>query len=125
MGEIQQLKPSANPDRGEVEVSLANKTMIMRATFDALARIEAQTGMGIVELAKRYMEGTFGLTESVVIITEGLRAGSERGGANRAAVGEWVMKEGLANFVTPIANFLQVGLGGPGEADPSMTTDEN
>ena len=111
-----------NEHRAEVEITFSGKQMIMRPTFDAIARIEAGTGKGILELAKRYDRGDVSITDTAIILTEGLRAGSEAGGANYQAVGKQLVREGLPKFIAPVGRFLLLCLGGPAE-DENPTTE--
>lgn len=104
---------SANARKGEVEVEFDGKTMTMRATFDCMTRIEQQTGERLVPLLTRFTQGDLGYRDAAIIITEGLRAGSEAGGANLKAVGEEIFSKGIAAFTEPCVRLLHLGVGGP------------
>lgn len=104
---------SANVRKGEVELEFAGKTMVMRITFDASTRIEQQTGENIVPLLARLIQGNIGYKDCAIIITEGLRAGSEGGGANLKAVGETIFEAGIGEFTAPCIKLLHLGIGGP------------
>jgi hypothetical protein len=104
---------SANARRGEVEIEFAGKTMTMRATFDCITRIEQQTGENIVPLLARIIRSDIGYKDAAIIISEGLRAGSEEGGVTLKAVGEEIFERGISEFVEPCVRLLHLGVGGP------------
>jgi hypothetical protein len=104
---------SANPHKGEVEIEFAGKTMTMRITLDCSLRIEEQTGERIVPLLARICRTDVGYKDVAIIITEGLRAGSEEGGATLKAVGEEIFERGISEFVEPCVRLLHLGVGGP------------
>ena len=105
---------AANSHRAEVEFKIGGKAETMRGTFDCFARIEAATGHGSIVLARRLAAGEIGYTEAAIILTEGLRAGSVPD-AKLDKVGGHLFEGGLANFMSPIADFLTAGLGGASE----------
>jgi hypothetical protein len=103
---------SANVRKGEVEVDFAGKTMIMRATFDCITRIEQQTGENIVPLLARFARSDIGYKDAAIVIAEGLRAGSEGDAVNTKAVGEEIFDKGIAAYTEPMIRLLHLGVGG-------------
>jgi len=104
-----------NKVRGEVEVILDGKTYTMVPSFQAMCEIEAVTGLGIVALARRYQSLNFGISDAAAIVTAAIKAGGED--AEVQKVGAMIAKSGLENFATPIAEFLQMALGGPSKGE--------
>ena len=94
----------ANPHRGEVEITLAGKTYVMRATFGAVVEIETKTGTGLVDLAERTYSGKPRLTDLTAVVWAGLRAAGEP--ATYEKVGEMVMDEGIQAAIGPVLEFL-------------------
>jgi hypothetical protein len=63
----------ANSARGEVTVNLAGTAHIMRPTFDAIAKIEAMTGLGLVGVARRLLNpNDASLRDVAFVIAAGL-----------------------------------------------------
>ena len=106
-----------NPHRGEVQVTLGGRAMTMRPTMQALAAIENIIGIGVPEMIDRFKAGTWRLQWVPVIITHGLKAGSEPS-ANVAAVGEMIVEAGALRFAQPILQFLMGALVGGMETKP-------
>ncbi len=63
-----------NMERGEVEITLAGKTYVMRPTFGAMVEIEQTSGEPIYALCRRLLEGNVSVTEVTHVITAGLRS---------------------------------------------------
>jgi hypothetical protein len=113
-------EPTANPHRGEVEITLkadgGEKTFVLRPTFQALAEIEGRAGTGVVALARKAAAGELGIGEAAAIVAAGLRAAGEPAGHDK--VGEMVFRTGLIEVLPAVGAFLVAGLSGgapPGE----------
>jgi hypothetical protein len=66
---------SANPERGEVEVTLDGKTYVMRPSWEALVAIErAIAPRTIIQLVAQYETRALSAEEIALIVTEGIRA---------------------------------------------------
>ena len=104
---------AVNEERGEIAIRLAGREMAMRPTYEALAKIERDTGRKTVALAGALQMHDFGVQDIALIITHGLQAADEAG-ANLEAVGNWVMEVGLTSpdVLGPINDFFVVALGG-------------
>ena len=57
-----------NPNRGEMLITLGEKTWNSRVTMDGLARIEAFCGYGIIKILGKLTEGDLTTTEICGII---------------------------------------------------------
>ncbi len=95
---------TANRHRGEVEITLAGKSYVMRPTFGALAAIEAKTGEGIAELLERMRTGRVRITDVTAVIWAGLGATGEP--VTYEKVGELVAEIGLDSLAVPVSMFL-------------------
>lgn len=65
---------AANPDRGEHRLTLEGRDYLLRPTFAAMQEIEASTGKGIIELARKL--GAMTLTEMGIIASALIREGA-------------------------------------------------
>lgn len=79
----------ANPWRGEVELTINGKALVMRLTLGALAELEAALGEEtLVGLIARYEEGRHSTRDVIALIVAGLRGGGWRGRAEDLARAE-------------------------------------
>lgn len=108
---------AANKHRGEVEVTLDGKAMVMHPTFQAMAEIESRTNAAVLDLVQRAVNLKLKHSELAHIITAGLRAGSEPG-AKFEAVGEMIMGEGYQPAVSAASQFLTFAVAG-GQEEPA------
>jgi len=99
-----------NEQRGEVAITLAGKSFVLRPTYGALAEIESTLGCGIVALVRRLERGDFGVVDLAVIVTAGLKAAGEP--ATQDKVGEMIRQAGFAPVVKATAAFLENALTG-------------
>lgn len=92
----------ANPDRGEVAITLAGQEIVLRPTFDAIAKIRAATGV------------PFGQSYSRIAALDVVEMATVLGACARAAgstlkdeqVGELIMREGVAAAVEKATALL-------------------
>ncbi len=101
----------ANRHRGEVEVTLGGRRYAMRPTFAALCEIEDRTGLGLVELARRFWDGRFGVRELATVLWAGIRAADDDA-PDFEAVGRLVAEQGFQSLAGPVAAFLAGVIGG-------------
>ncbi|QEX18493.1 hypothetical protein FRZ44_38000 [Hypericibacter terrae] len=95
----------ANPERGEVAITLDGRRFVMRPDFEHLVEMEVRTGVGLVELTRRIASGKYGVRDMAAIVTAGLKgAGEER--ADFAKVGAMILADGLTSLVDPVNQFL-------------------
>ena len=110
----------ANRVRGEVTVNLDGQAVRLRPTFDAIARAEEGMGRGIMSVLTLLQREDMRLKD-VVEIVHACGVGLKM---TREQVAEAVMREGLGEFVTPVAQLVIGVVGGaPKEDDPSRGTD--
>jgi hypothetical protein len=98
-----------NRERGEVAIVLGGTEYCLRPTFQALAEIEARAGVGLVPLARRFLEREFGLKEVLAVLGPAIEAG---GAKPPADLGDCVVRAGIANYFGPVSEFLTLALGG-------------
>lgn len=68
----------ANPQRGEVVLSIDGRPRRMRLTLGALAALEARLGAGgLVALAERFEGGEVGAADLVALLAAGLSGAGE------------------------------------------------
>jgi hypothetical protein len=99
----------ANRERGEVAVSLGGKDYCLRPTFQALAEIEHRAGMGLVALAKRFLEREFGLNDVIAVLEPAIEAGGQ---TPPKELGKLAAEQGIMRLGLPIAQFLVQALTG-------------
>ncbi len=105
----------ADQNYGDVEIELATETgerrnFVLRPSFEAIVKIEEQTGQSIFALARRLLRGELGQQDAAHIITAGLKAAGET--ASFATVGEMIARSGLADVLTALGDFFGKILGG-------------
>ncbi|MCF4166473.1 gene transfer agent family protein [Zavarzinia compransoris] len=98
--------------RGEVRVHLAGRDFLLRPSFAALAETETMAGCGLVPLARRFVDGGYGLRDVVAVLLPALKAG---GTVPAGDVGDLVLDRGLLAVAPACAALLAAALG-PGEA---------
>jgi hypothetical protein len=64
----------ANKDRGEVELILDGTPYVLRPSYEAIAAFEADTGRGLLELAKLADAGTLTSSEVAAIAVRSIQA---------------------------------------------------
>ena len=110
----------ANRHRGEVEVMLGGARYTLRPTFEALCEIEDRTGLGLVELARRFWEGRFGARQLAVVLWAGIRAaGGDAPDYER--IGQLVVEQGFQDLAGPVARFLAGVIGGEEDEEEEDT----
>ena len=68
----------ANPERGEVDLTLGGVTYLLRPSYEAMRAIERQTGKTLLQLSVSVAGGRYGgltLDEMGIILLEGIKAG--------------------------------------------------
>lgn len=89
---------SANPHRGEANLLVAGETLVLRASFGALAAAEQELGP-LFELVERATEGKLKLQEIAVLFDH---LSIERAaGITRERIGQALVEAGLAR-ITPV-----------------------
>ena len=96
----------ANPARGEVEIVLDGKAQAMRLTLGALAELETALGAeGLVGLAQRFEDGSFGAADLLALLGAGLRgAGLE---VSDRTLGAMQIEGGAAGAARAGARLMQ------------------
>jgi hypothetical protein len=107
---------AVNQHRGEVSVTLRGKTYTMRPTFQALAEMERQTGIGTIDLANRFIQKRYGIFEMAAVITAGLKGAGEPAVIEK--VGNMVFEAGAVNLAAPCIEFLTNALTGGEKPQP-------
>jgi len=97
--------PSANEQRGEVDIEIGGRSWVMRPGFSAVSAIEKQTGKSLIELLQGLQ--SIRVTEIAIIITECIRASKVTAPPTLDIVGEWIMENGIDSFLMPAATVLQ------------------
>lgn len=99
-----------NAMRGEVAILLRNKSYTMRPTFEALGKIEHDTKLGIIALARQLHEGSISLHSMAVIITYCINAVEKA--VTLESVGEALVEQGISTAIKPVSELLAGVLGG-------------
>ena len=109
---------AANPERGEVEITLDGKTYPMRPSFEAMQRIEHQTGRQLMRMVMDFRDHGLSLTECSVIVAEGIKAaGRDRDdklmqSVKTDKIGEMIYENGIMEAVPACMEFLMNALNG-------------
>jgi len=106
------MTETPNRARGEVCLRLAGRDFRLRPTFAALAETETMAGCGLVVLARRFLDGSYGIRDVVAVLLPALKAG---GAVMEGEVGDLVLDSGLLAVAPACAALLAAALG-PGEA---------
>lgn len=109
---------TANAERGEVDIRIGEQDFVLRPSFAALAKIEAECGPLMV-LARRLSAAEFGVRDIVSIITHTI---VDKSAANLA---ERIVAAGIVQFAVPCARLVAGALSGgvpPGNAEAPATT---
>lgn len=99
-----------NPKRGELKLSLGGETYNARVTLDAIMKIEAACGMGILKVLTGLSEGNLTTTEVCHIILPVIR-----GGGNDFSIKDVqriVWDAGLADSMKVAGEILSAALTG-------------
>lgn len=93
-----------NAIRGEVEVTLGEKTYTMRPTFSALAAIEADTDTVLIMLASRFQAGLFSASDTVTVLYRGIVNTKK---PTKAEIGELLMTQGWPSVRDQVTKFME------------------
>lgn len=96
------MTKTANPVRGEAEMSIGGSTFILRPTFDALVAAEQELG-SLFALVERASEGGLKLAEITGLLWHCL---PEDDRPSRESVGAAVLTIGLVEAATPVRMIL-------------------
>ncbi|MFD2206638.1 gene transfer agent family protein [Kiloniella antarctica] len=101
-----------NKIRGEVPITLDGNKYKLVPSFECLCEIEADTGKGIVALARKVFANDFTLSEITAIITRGLNAAGEPAIFDK--VGPMVVGAGVLSddIQTPVRAFFNHAITG-------------
>ncbi len=110
----------ADPKRGDIEIELVTKAgqrrgFVLRPSFEAIVEIEEQTGRSIFALARRIAKAELGHHEVACVVGAGLKAAGET--VSYDAVGEMMLRTGLADVLPVVGEFLAKVLGGTGQSE--------
>ncbi|MDE8650810.1 gene transfer agent family protein [Novosphingobium album (ex Liu et al. 2023)] len=93
----------ANPHRGEATLTIAGTPHVLRPTFTALVAAEDELGP-LFSLVERAGAGELRLAEMAALFWHCL---AHRDGLTREAVGEAVIRQGLAACAAPLRTLLR------------------
>lgn len=122
---------TANPHRGEVAVTIGDREVVLRPTFEAMAEIETVLGQGLVPLTRRFAQSDYGARDVAAVLLAGANAVLRPGEKLKPEdVRKAVADAGLFAFVGPIVAFLTNCLTGgakreetePGEGKAAVRT---
>lgn len=100
---------TANSHRGEVGVTLGGRRFVLRPSFAALAETEAMAGCGLVALARRFLDDSYGLRDVVAVLVPALKAAGAADGEGEG-VGDLVIDGGLLSVAPACAALLAAAL---------------
>ena len=99
----------ANDERGEITVTLGGVEYTLRPTFEALAEMESQSGIGVLPLARRFMTQDWGVRDLAAVLAPAITAG---GGKIPDNLGQLIIAAGPLRVAATVARFLSDALVG-------------
>ncbi|MFN7902227.1 MAG: GTA-gp10 family protein [Holosporales bacterium] len=112
-----------NPHTATLSVAIDKQYIDLKLTFSALVAVEHALDEGIFALTERLAAGGMRLRDIAVVLGEALVAsGFERRSVD--AVGETILKDGIAVHAETTVRLLELALGGraTGKPSPSAAT---
>jgi hypothetical protein len=103
----------ANPQRGEVEVTLQGRPYKLRITHEGLAETEDKAGIGICGMAIRLESKSHGFRDVAAMVYGGLR-GAGNFDFTFEQVRDQVLKEGVRNYHTAFCQLVMAAMRGIG-----------
>jgi hypothetical protein len=91
----------ANATRGEMTITLDQTEFVMRPSYDAIQKMEAQTGSSLLQLAQAAGDGSITTGDAAIVVAECIRAAGEANGdanaagVNSARIGRLLMEVGM------------------------------
>lgn len=110
-----------NPHRGEVELELGGEKRILRPTFEVIGEIEAGTGFGLLDMARRLRDGSWTVGQIATIIRAGLK-GSEGKARTVNEIGQWVFEATPLQCAASAMELILNALSGGRDADANPPT---
>lgn len=98
-----------NARRGEVEWKAGGRTFLLRPTFQSICALEAETGCGIIALAKRFHDGDIQLQDVVSVLESGVYGAGNS--VQKDEIGNYVVQVGISNVIPVVVSYLQAALG--------------
>lgn len=95
----------ANKFRGEVEVELGGKKLLLRPDFTGLVEAEELSGKGLNEMAGDFARGKMGIKTAAALVYGGL-VGAGNGDYTFKQIGEMIQKHGLQRFTVELGRIL-------------------
>jgi len=93
-----------------IGLCLGGRDFILRPSFAALAETEERAGCGLLPLARRFLDGSYGLCDVVAVLVPALRqAGAPTG------IEEIMLERGLLGLAPVCARLLALALSPQGE----------
>lgn len=96
------MTTAANPRRGEADLVVADKTFILRPSFENLVAVEEELG-SLFALVERASDGTLRFSEITALLWHCIVADPR---PTRDAVGEAVLEIGLVSATQPVRSIL-------------------
>jgi len=100
----------SNPKRGEIKVSLGEKTYDCKINMDTIMRIEQNCGRGILTIANGLSKAEMSTQDMVSIMTPVLRSSGED--LKDKDVGKIIWEAGLTEGLRVIAEVVAFIIGG-------------
>ncbi|MFZ2872249.1 GTA-gp10 family protein [Zavarzinia sp.] len=105
----------ANPVRGEVSIDLGGGLIVvLRPAYDELVAIEVETGRGMIDLARRFMDRTATLTETVAVVRAAARAA---GNLPPDDLGKRLLAIGIIRVMAQVGAFIAAAISGGAEGN--------
>jgi Phage tail tube protein, GTA-gp10 len=103
---------TANPERGEVALTLDGRGFVLRPSLTAVQAIEQQAGCGLLKLFERLRAGELTTQQLAIILCEGLRAGGEGATLPKVAEMLYAARPYSSAVSIPVLHFLVNALSG-------------
>jgi hypothetical protein len=98
--------PGTNDGRGEVSVTLNGRTYVMRPSLEALKRMEALSGRGVINILNRFGREDFSITDVAAVITAGINGNPENPRHTMEQVSQAIYEGGVVTYLVPASQLL-------------------
>ncbi len=95
---------AANEFRGDVSLTLGERTLTLRPTYEAMAQIETEMGMGLLALVRQFAHQDIGVLQLACVIHLAAKAGGSD--IERVEVGALIIGSGFADAAKAATDLL-------------------
>ena len=94
-----------NKVRGETTITLGDRSVVLRPTFEVLVEIEEITGLSAPLLLRRFAFNDVRVRDLAAIVWASAKAVDAEAAGSFVAMGEAIVRVGVAELIAPIGDF--------------------